>query len=206
MQEDPMAMAQALQQAMMSDPQNAQKMMQKLTQTGEQGQTEIPAQAQKDAQFQAESKALIKQYHAALEQAYGTGDARWNALKKKGGYAPDARGPGEMGVADWIWAEWELVIRDWKAGYQANCAQWFSKTGPFHAYLKRYKDYLVNERIPTEKRLIDQPRLDQYQMMNVSTTGWRTTTDYDAAEDYMSVAGELFSERKTTEECELNCR
>ena len=206
MQENPMAMAQAMQQAMMSDPQNAQRIMQQLTQTGEQAQTEIPGQAQKDAQFQAESKTVIKQYNAALNSAYSAGDARWTALKKKAGYEPDAPGPGETGVADWIWAEWELVVRDWKAGYQANCAQWFSPTGPIRAYLKRYKDYLVNERIPTEKRLIDQPRLDQYKMMNVSATGWRTTSDYDAVEDYLTVARDLFDQRKATVECELNCR
>ena len=83
MQENPMAMAQAMQQAMMSDPGNAQKIMEKLTQTGQQGQTEIPAMAQKDAQFQAETKAIIKQYYAALEKAFGPGDARWTALKKR---------------------------------------------------------------------------------------------------------------------------
>lgn len=206
MQENPMAMAQAMQQAMMSDPQNAQRIMQQMTQTGEQAQTEIPGQAQKDAQFQAESKTVIKQYYAALNTAYGAGDARWKALKKKAGYEPDAIGPGETGVADWIWAEWDLVIRDWKAGYQANCAQWFSPTGPIRAYLKRYKDYLVNERIPTEKRLIDQPRLDQYKMMNVSTTGWRTTSDYDAVENYLRVARDLFDVRKASVECEIDCR
>jgi hypothetical protein len=206
MEEDPLAMTQALQQAMMSDPQNAQKIMQQLTQAGQEGQTAIPAQAQKDNQFQADAKVVIEQYRAALEKAYGPGDTRWNALKKKGGYAPDARGPGETGVADWIWAEWEVVLRDWKAGYEANCATWFATTGPLHAFMKRYMDYLFNERIPTEKRLIDQPRLDQYQMMNISTTGWRTTSDYDAAEMYMRMASEVFGERRETVACELGCR
>ena len=206
MQENPMAMAQALQQAMMSDPGNAQKIMEKMTQTGEAGQTEIPAQAQKDSQFQVDAQVLIRQYNAALEKAFGPGDARWNALKKKGGYEPDAIFPGESGVAEWIWAEWDVVLKDWKAGYQANCAVWFATTSPMNAFLKRYKDYLVNERIPTEKRLVDQPRLDQYQMMNVSTTGWRTTSDYDAVEDYLGMAATLFGERKDTVACELNCR
>ena len=206
MQENPMAMAQALQQAMMSDPGNAQKIMEKLTQTGEQAQTEIPAQTQRDNQFQVDAEALIKQYRAALEKAFGPGDARWTALKKKGGYEPDAIGPGESGVAEWIWAEWDVILKDWKAGYQANCAVWFATTSPMYAFLKRYKDYLVNERIPMEKRLIDQPLLDQYQMMNISTTGWRTTSDYDAVEDYIGMAHGLFGELKDTIACELNCR
>lgn len=206
MQDDPFAMSQALQQAMMNDPQNAQRIMQQLTQAGQEGQTEIPAMAQKDSQWQADAKTVVKQYEAALEKAYGPGDARWSALKKKGGYAPDAMHPGESGVADWIWAEWELVLRDWKTGYEANCATWFSTTGPLHAFMKRYKDYLVNERIPTEKRLIDQPRLDQYEMMSIPTTGWRTTSDYDAAEMYIRMASEVFSVRRGTVACEIGCR
>ena len=206
MRANPMAMAQAMQQAMMSDPQNAQKYMERMVQQGEQAQTEIPAQGQKEQALDAESKALMKQYRAALNKAYAAGDARWTALKKKGGYAPDANGPGETGVADWIWAEWDLVVRDWKNGYQANCAQWWSATGPIHAYMKRYRDFLVNERIPAEKKLGDEPRLDQFRLLSVPATGWRTTTDYEAAEDYLRRASELFAERKATVECELNCR
>lgn len=206
MSNDPFAVSQAMTQAMMSDPQNAQKIMQRLTQQGEQAQTEIPEMAEKESQLEAESKAVLKQYYAALEKAYGPGDARWTALKKKGGYEPDAIGPGESGVADWIWAEWDLVIRDWKNGYAANCAQWWAATGPIHAYMKRYKDFLVNERIPSQKTLIEQPVLEQYELMHVPTTGWRTTTDYEAAEDYMRRARDMFGERKASPECEINCR
>ena len=206
MQENPMAMAQALQQAMMSDPGNAQKIMEKLTQTGAEAQTEIPGQAQKDAKWQADADALVKQYYAALEKAFGPGDARWTALKKKGGYEPDAIFPGESGVADWIWAEWDLVVKDWQAGYRANCAAWLAPTSPIYAFLRRYKDYLINERIPMEKRLIDQPLLDQYQMMDIPTTGWRTTSDYQAVIDYIGMVGEMFDQRKDTVACELNCR
>ena len=206
MSNNPMAMAQAMQQAMMSDPQAAQRIMQQITQQGERAQTEIPAQTQKEAQFQAEAKTLVKQYYAALETAFGPGDARWTALKKKGGYAPDANGPGESGVADWIWAEWAVIVQDWRNGYQANCATWFSPTGPFRAYLNRYKAYLVNERIPTEKRLIDEPILEQYRMMSIPLADWRTTSDYAAVEDYIAVARDLFGERKEMVACELNCR
>jgi hypothetical protein len=37
--------------------------------------------------------------------------------------------------------------------------------------------------------------------LNIATTGWRTTTDYHAAEDYMKMALTLFGERKARPIC-----
>jgi hypothetical protein len=199
--EDPMAVAARMQQAMLDDPQNAQKMMEQMMQQGEQTQTEVPAQMDKEKQMEAESRTLMNQYRASLANAMAPGNARWSALKKRYGLAADANHPGESGVPDWVWNEWHVIQREWDRGYEANCVQYFAANGAFHAYMKRYKDYLVLERIPYEKRFIDEPALQHYQSLQVSTTGWRTTTDYDAAEDYIEMARTLFSERATTRRC-----
>jgi hypothetical protein len=90
-------------------------------------------------------------------------EARWTALKAKRGYAPDSIGPSETGEPDWVYDEWTVILKERDKGYAANCAQWWSATGPVHAYMKRYKDYLVQERIPYEVRLVDQPKLDPIQ-------------------------------------------
>jgi hypothetical protein len=198
---DPMLMAQALQQKMMEDPQNAQKYMEQMLQQGQAAQTEVPAQIEKEKQIEAEGEALIKQYKGALAKALGPGNARWTALKKKYGLDDDATHPGELGVADWVWAEWGVILREWDQGYQANCAQWWSATGPIQGYLKRYKTFLVTERIPYEKKMGDDPWLDQYAMLGVSTAGYRTTTDYEAAEDYLKMARSLFGERNHAPRC-----
>jgi hypothetical protein len=198
---NPMLMAQALQQKMMEDPQNAQKYMEQMLQQGQAAQTEVPAQIEKEKQIEAEGEALIKQYKAALAKALGPGNARWTALKKKYGLDDDASHPGELGVADWVWAEWGVILREWDQGYRANCAQWWSTTGPMHAYMKRYKDFLVQERIPYEKKAIDDSRLDQYAMLGVPTAGYRTTTDYAAAVDYLKMAYSLFGERNHAPRC-----
>ncbi len=195
MSENPMALAQAMQQAMMDDPANAQKIMEKMVKTGEQAQTEVPEQTEKEKQMEDESKALLKQYDAALLKAMAPAEARWTALKAKRGYAPDSIGPSETGEPDWVYDEWTVILKERDKGYAANCAQWWSATGPVHAYMKRYKDYLVQERIPYEVRLVDQPKLDQFKMLNVPTEGWRTTTDIDAALDYMKMASTVFGHR-----------
>lgn len=200
-EENPMALAQAMQQAMMNDPQNAQKYMEQMMNQGQQSTQDVTDQGQKEMQFDAEAKALVKQYQAALAQAYGPAEARWQALKKKRGYGPEVNMPGESGEPDWVWTEYTVVLRERDAGYVANCAKWWGAGKPIHAYLKRYKDYLVQERIPSRKKMIDDVRLDQYKTVDIPTAGYRTVQDYEAAELYIKRAGELFDERAEKPRC-----
>lgn len=208
---NPMAMAQALQQKMMSDPANAQKYMEQMMAQTQQAQTELPAQSEKEKQLENESKVLLKQYEAALEKARSAGNARLAAVMKR--YSPPMGVGdlwlryGEPGEPAWVAPERRLILRDLDSGYAANCAQWWSATGPIHAYLKRYKDYLVQERIPYMKTL-DKSRLDQYQTLNIPATNWRTTTDYEAVQDYVRRAQSLFAEREIKPLCqtENHCR
>lgn len=201
--QDPMAMAQAVQQAMMDDPANAQKMIEKMTQTGQQAQTEVPAQSEKEKQIEAESKALLKQYGAALQTSMAPAEARWNGFQKKMGWEVE---PGFAMMPDpsWpqaAWQEWAAVQKVRDAAYTATCAQWWSATGGFQAYMKRYKDYLVQERIPFEKKMIDEPKLTNFKMLNVPADGYRTTSEMEAAIDYMKMASSLYGQRKADQMC-----
>src|SRR5262245_2036571 len=111
MSEDPMALAQAMQQAVLEDPANAQKMIEKMTQTGQQAQTELPAQMDREKQIEAESKAVMARYDAALGKAEAPAQARWNAYQKSAGWAVE---PGFAMMPDpsWpqaAWQEWAAV-------------------------------------------------------------------------------------------------
>jgi hypothetical protein len=195
-----------MQEAMMADPQNAQKYMERMMQRGQAAQTEAPAVLEREAQIEAEEKTVIKQYQAALAAANGPAEARWTALKKKYGLPADAPGPGESGVPDWVWQEWGVILKERDRAYQATCATWFAPAGPLQSYLKRYKAYLVQERIPYEKKNIDEPLLEQYKMLSVPAAGYRTTTDYEAVEDYLKASYRIFAERNTRPRCEaMNC-
>jgi hypothetical protein len=197
MSENPMAIAQAMQQAMMDDPENAQKMMEKMMQQGQQAQTEVPAQLEKEKQLEAESKAVLSRYETALHKAMGPAIARWNALQKNMGWEVDSNFPigPDPSWPQSAWQEWSRIQKDRDAAYVANCAQWWSATGGFQAYMKRYKDYLVQERIPYEQKLIDEPRLNNFKMLGVPADSYRTTTDIEAAIDYMKMASSLYGQR-----------
>lgn len=202
--QDPFAVAARMQQEMMNDPQNAQKKMEQMLQQNEQDRAEAPERLAKEQQIENESKALIKQYKTALGTAMGPGNARLAALVKK--YKPP-EGSGDLwlrygdpGEPAWVEPERLAILKQWDQAYAATCPHWFGATGPFHAYLKRYKDFLVLERIPFEKKG-DADKLEHYRQIGISTEGWRTTTDYDAVEDYIAMAQTLFSQREETPRC-----
>lgn len=196
--ENPMA----IQQAIASDPQNAQKLIEQMMHMGQEAQTGIPAQVAKQQELEAESKTLMQRYEAALEKARTPATERLNALKKKLDMSldtpimmPDPAWP------QWAWQEWPEILKLQDEGYAANCATWWAATGPIHGWMKRYQDYLVQERIPQEKQMIDGPKLGNLELMKLPTAGWRTTSDYEAAEDYMKMAATLFGQRQADPRC-----
>lgn len=202
-QADPMALAQAMQQAMMDDPANAQKIMEQTFQTGQEAQTALPAQMEKEKQLEAESKAVLKQYEAALDKATQPAVARWVALQKNMGWEVD---PNFAFMPDpsWppaAWQEWAAIQKDRDAAYAANCAQWWSATGPLQGYLKRYKAFLVGERTPYHKKLFDEPKIANFKLLDVPAEGYRTTADYEAAIDYMKMASSVYGQRMSRPLC-----
>jgi hypothetical protein len=94
-----------------------------------------------------------------------------------------------------------VILHEWDSGYAANCAIWFAPTSPINAYLRRYKDFLVQERIPYEQRTVDGPVLDQYRVAHISTATYRTTADYQAVENYLKAAYDLFGVRRERPRC-----
>lgn len=211
-EEDLMAVVARMQQAMMDDPANALKNMQEKNQKAERAQAEAPALLAREQQIEAESKTLMKQYGAALERAKGPGNARLAALTKR--YeVPESAGTmwlryGDPGEPAWVRPEAHAILRQWNEAYAATCPAWWGANGHFHAYMKRYKDFLVQERIPFEKEYGDKAELEHHKIMGVASTGWRTTTEYEAAEDYMTMARNLFGQRETEPYCgpETPCR
>ena len=194
---DPMAMAQAMQQAMMDDPANAQKMIESMTQTGMQAQTELPAMQARETALDDESKALLKQYDAALEKAMAPAQARWNAFQKQMGWTVEpgfAMGPDPSWPQP-AWQEWAAVQKLRDAAYAANCAQWWSASGQAQGFMKRYKAYLVQERAPYSRKLIDEPALNQFKLLNAPAGNYRTTSDIEAAIDYMKMASAVYGHR-----------
>lgn len=206
--EDPMALAARMQQQMMEDPANALKIMEERNQQQQKAQAVTPELLERERQIEAESKALMKQYQAAFTKAIAPNDARRAAISKRLGGSGLVSWAwvrtGDPGDPAWVEPERIALMRAWDQAYVSTCAQWWTATGPFHAYMKRYKDFLLQERIPYEKEFGDKATLEHYKTMDVATTGWRTTTDFEAALDYMSMARSFFDQRDVYPFCTGN--
>jgi hypothetical protein len=197
---DPWEQAQRIQEAMMKDPQNAMKYMQSVQSMTDSMQTEYPEVLEKEQQMQTESEALMKRYEEVLKQAYGPGIARWGALKRKLGIPADSPHPGEAGVPDWAWTEWDAILREWDRAYVANCAQWWADGGQAQAFMKRYKDWLVQERIP-HYETIDQQKAETFAMMGKDVAQYRSEAAFIGVEDYIKLAQGLWSHRMEMPRC-----
>jgi hypothetical protein len=201
---DMMAVAGRMQQQMMSDPQAAARMIEAMSNPDAvaQGQAERTAQSAEDNKIRRDdTKALKARYDAALYNAEGPARARWDVLRKKLGLAPDANGPGEMGVPEWAWAEWHAILRMRDQAYEATCPAWFGAGGQVQAHLARYKDFLVQKRIPSGDEIAKQRVATYESLYNTSATSYKSLATHEAVEDYIGLAQELYQWRPQRPKC-----
>lgn len=197
-----MLLASRMQEMMMKDPQNAMKYMQTMGATDATAtQAEQAQYLQRTQQMEAEEKELLKRYQAALATAYAPARAKFAALRKRLGIT-EGWGVGETGPAS-NFAEYDALKREADQGYAAMCAQWFGASGSMQAFLKRYKDYLVKERIPADEKP-DAQALANYAMFDIPAESYRSTAKHRAVEDYLNLAGALV--RGTRSGSTLYCR
>jgi len=85
--------------------------------------------------------------------------------------------------------------------YQATCPAWFGAGGQVQAHLKRYQDFLIQKRIPAgEER--DRKKVEIYEnMYKTPATNYKSVATYDAVEDYIELAQELYQWRQPTPKC-----
>lgn len=196
---DPMELARRMQENMMKDPEHAAQYMQSVQATGNAMQTELPEEIAKDQQFQADEKALLTRYKAALDKANTPANARWVALKKKLGVPLEYPSIGEY-APPWAWQEFRAIQHAWDSSYVATCPAWWGTAGEAHAFLKRYKDYLISEKIPRQERN-DAQGAAGMQMMGTDSTGHQSTAKVEAVEDYVKLAQRLFGNRDLEPNC-----
>lgn len=205
-QVDMMQVAQLMQQKMMEDPQNAAKYL-ALMQAGQNPaavQAEAAKEFAKEPQMRTEEQALLQRYKAALAGTFAPAQARIAELRKKAEAAGCGFGDAECSIAPALVDEYNAAHRDMDKAYQAFCPQWWGAAGQVQAFMQRYKDYLLKERVPFEQKT-DEQTLESYKLMNVAADDYRSLAPFKAAEDYVKLAGRLYRARESAPFCPGGC-
>lgn len=191
---DPFALAQRMQEMMMKDPQAAMKLMQGMGATDPAAQqAEMMAQNEKRTKWEADEKALRSRFQAARKQAFAPLEAQQAALDKKYENATESTTA--------MVAEYEAVTRNHDRIYATTlCPQWFGATGQFTTFVKRYKDYLVTDRIPADEKL-DSQKVAATTLMGNSASGFKSVAALHGVEDYLKLAERLFADRENESLC-----
>lgn len=191
-----MAFAKAAQmsQMMMKDPQAAAKMMQQTQSAGTATQATMLRDPENRQKLDMELKNLLTQYNAALGKAVAPVNAKINEfMERKGvrvGWSDLLRMTGSATDAETL-----SLLKQWNTEREKACAEWWQASGPFHAWFKRYRDYLIQDHIPWQEQN-DQAALGFVALATDSTSvPYKSTATMKAVADYMKRAAEVFGNR-----------
>ncbi|MGH6892531.1 MAG: hypothetical protein ACREEP_09760 [Dongiaceae bacterium] len=199
---DPMEQVQRMQQWMMSNPQEAMKYMQGIQAHGtEAGQENILEDGKEQAAFDVEKKDVIKRYHASLAQAKAPATARWKALLKKLEADENAPTVKEPGVPEWAMTEEDAVKRLMDQSYATHCPQWWAAAGSAQTWLKKYRNWLVQDHTPFVDGLEAQ-KAQTYAIMSTPTAAYRSLGTVESVIRYLEVVAAVYGERREKPICD----
>jgi hypothetical protein len=181
---EPMEKQKRMQTFLMSNPQEAVKMMQANQAAGTEVQGTAMERNEKAMKLDEELNTLESQYDAELNKAIAPIDARIKALNIN-----DGEGGNPPGLVD----QWKALIAKRNAEYERVCGTWWTASSPVHGWLKRYKEHL-QENVAVQAKVEDAV-LTQYKMMGIPAGTYRSTEAMNAAETYMKRARGVFDRR-----------
>jgi hypothetical protein len=170
---EPMEMATRMQQWMMANPQEAMEQMQAAQTVGQELPGLLEADGAKKQALDAERDALFKRYETALAAAY----------------APANKQQDDAAVR---------LQRDQL--YEAFCPQWWGAAGPIHAFVKKYRAWLIQDHIPYLEKFESQAA-QTYAFMNTPAASFRSTATHASVIEFMQYIDPIFQRRIVQPNC-----
>ena len=197
---DPMEQAQRMQQWMMNNPQEAARVLGAQQQMGAQAQADSPQLTADQLKFTSERADLKAKYAAALKQAQAPANAGLDALDKRLSAAGCGFGDTECALPAGALEERDTLLRQRDAAYEANCATYWSATGPMQEYAKRYRTWMAEKWIANSQQADDAVRL-QYAIMDTPGAAWASTIPQENVSRYLQEIGQLYAIRDNAPTC-----
>jgi len=190
---DPMELATRQQKYMMENPQEAMALMQRNQTLGENAAAIGEQNAARRLALAEERKAIDARYKAAVDAAMKPFEAKWKDLEARAN--KDKSVHTEAGTyTGWALQESQELVRQENAAFEKVCPQYWSATGAYPGWLKRFREQVTAEI----------PQLEEadsvgagFIVMLISTPGksWQSTAKFRAVRDYLDATWKVFRER-----------
>jgi hypothetical protein len=177
---DPMELQQRMMEFLMEHPEEAQAYMEGLMQTGQEFNEETPERNAQRQQLEDELNAITSRYDTTYQDALGPLDARYG------------RWVGEGSVDEAAEDDGIRIVREMNANYETLCETWW-KNGPFHDWLARDRQFLIEDAAEQEK--LSATTIRNYELTGVPTADYRSTVSLEAAHAYLQKATQIFNKR-----------
>lgn len=188
--------ARRMQEYMMKNPQDAMKLMQQNQAAGD-SYTGTQLQSEENRKkLEAELDDLHARYDAALASALVPIAAKFKELDARAQKALVTVGESWV-YAPWAVAEWNAINAKENATYERVCREWWAASGPFHGWLNRYRDHLVQDEVPTRVAADDAAAGFMARLVDKPAASYQSTAAMAATRDYMNHAYDIFSKRRS---------
>ena len=196
---DPMEQAQRMSQWMMEHPEEAQAYMQHVSEVGQTMGANIEKWTASTQKIDAEEKDLLARYQTALDEAYGSAEARQSALLARA-EREGANTDGE-GTPDWVIEEWTAISRERDRGYQSICPQWWGASGQVQTWLERYQKWLREEDLAVQQGQDDE-QARTYAILGTPAAAYRPTAGMKGVVKFLDKSQRLYGHREGRARCE----
>jgi hypothetical protein len=183
---DPFALAQRMQEYMMTNPEEGMKMLQSMQTMGQSIGADISQENERRVELTTALDDLRSQYRNEYAAMRAPIDARLDAMLTKieghEAYYDEA--------ATKLLPEYN---RQASAAYEQLCGKWWQGRR-FAAPLEEYRSFLVDEYTPRLDETSEQTR-QQLDIQGIDTSEYRSTASMDAAIEYLEKLQQIYAER-----------
>jgi hypothetical protein len=192
---DPMEIQSRLQSFMMDNPDEAMKMMQQNKAVGDKfTDAQLKSEANRQA-LEGELKDLQTRYKTALESARAPVDLKFKELDVRA--QKDLVTVGESWVyAPWAVKEYDALVAQWNAASVKVYADWWSASGSFPSWLKRYREHLMQDQIPTREEADNVGAGFMVHILDSPDASFKSTATLQAVRDYIEQVSQVYSKRE----------
>ena len=170
---EPMERASKMQSYMMQNPQEAMRLMQLQQKQGNAVLADVTKDNDAQLKLDNELKEIEARYKAALAKATEPIQAKMKTLYVGG----EGARPEDIETA-------RGLVKQINAEYEKACPQWWGASGAFQDWLSRYKQHLIQDRIPPLDAS-ENDRAAEYKIYGIPADGFRSTIPMETVIQYM---------------------